>query len=226
MANDLPYNKPKKRKDDAMQSMNPSKMSDAQMGKISDLLTAALRKAGFPSAPTQKVIETKGPELTEALVGVIRGYVEEESDYITRLVPVNRNLTPKQALEATGRSVYADDAVLDLVPQGQGERLEEVVFFMLDRSKQDKELSPEEVDAEYDRRGLKPADLYSIAAVNTDDPEFADSRANISHFKGSDSSLCFVGFDRWNESQDARVGYCDKTGFTSNSRWWLAGVRK
>ncbi len=163
-----------------MQSMNPSEMTSAQMGKIGDLLTAGLRKAGLQSEPTQVVIETQGASLTDELVEVIRKRVEGQSNLIVRRVRVNRSRTPKQVLDATGRSKYVTDTVVDAMPHGEGEEVE-VVFFKPDLTKRNDYISDADLDKEYELHGLKPADPYSASAVNEDDPAFADDKPHGTH---------------------------------------------
>ena len=205
-----------------MQSMNPSEMTSAQMGKIGDLLTAGLRKAGLQSEPTQVVIETQGASLTEELVEVIRKRVEGQSNLIVRRVTVNRNRTPKQVLDATGRSKYVTDSVVDAMPHGEGDEVE-VVFFKPDLTKRNGYISDADLDKEYELRGLKPADPYSVSAVNEADPAFADDKPHGTHWKDSSEKWCFATFVRWNDERSVHVF---RSGHGWHDYWWFAGLRK
>lgn len=205
-----------------MQSMNPSEMTSAQMGKIGELLTAGLRKAGLQSEPTQVVIETQGASLTEELVEVIRKRVEGQSNLIVRRVPVNRNRTPKQVLDATGRSKYVIDSIVDAMPHGEGEEVE-VVFFKPDLTKRNGYISDADLDKEYELRGLKPDDPYSVSAVNEADPAFADDKPHGTHWKDSSDKWCFAAFFRWRGERGVSVGRSDRDW---DDRWWFAGLRK
>lgn len=205
-----------------MPSMNPSEMTSAQMGKINDLLTAGLRKAGLQSEPTQVVIETQGAPLTEELVEVIRKRVEGQSNLIVRRVPVNRNRTPKQVLDATGRSKYVTDAVVDTMPHGEGDEVE-VVFFKPDLTKRNGYISDADLDKEYELLGLKPADPYSVSAVNEADPAFADDKPHGTHWKDSSDKWCFATFGRW---YGERYVCVDRYGRDWRDDWWVVGVRK
>ena len=205
-----------------MQSMNPSEMTSAQMGKISDLLTASLRKAGLQSEPTQVVIETQGKSLVEELVGVIRKRIEAVGNLIVRRVKVNRNCTPKQVLDATGRKQYTDSGVVATMPHGEGDEVE-VVFFKPDLTNRNGFISDADLDKEYELRGLKPTDPYSVAAVNEADSSLADEKPHGTHWKDADGKWCFVSFRRWGGERYVRV---NRLADDWRDFWWFAGIRK
>lgn len=93
---------------------------------------------------------------------------------IIRKVKVDRSRTPQEALDATGRWVqYIDHEVADAMPKGDGEEAE-VIFFKPDLSERNGVISDYDLEKEYELRGLKPADPYSVAAVNEADHAFAD----------------------------------------------------
>lgn len=209
-------------KDDAMNTMNPSDtkptapMTAGQIGKIEDLLAAGLRKANLPSEAAQTVIEHNGKALVEKLVEVVRKFVEDASDMISCIVKVDRNRTPQEVLKATCRNLYATDDVVTHMPKGEGDETE-VIFFKVGRW-----LTNEELAQEYELRGLKPADPYSQAKVNEDDPAFADERPNGTHWKHN-GKWCYAAFFRWRVGRGVLVGY-DGNGW--NDDWWFAGVCK
>lgn len=209
-----------------MQNMNPSEMTHAQMGKISDLLTAGLRKAGLQSEPTQVVIETQGASLTDELVEVIRKHVEGQSNLIVRRVKVNRNRTPKQVLDATCQIKYVNDSVVDAMPHGECDEVE-VVFFKPNKSAYDKNgnISDDDLEKQFKLHGLKPADPYSVATVNEADPAFADDKPHGTHWKDSSGKWCVAIFSRWIDGPrvEVRRGGC---GWRDRDDWSFACLRK
>ncbi len=200
-------------------TMTPSEpLSAGQISKVYDLLVAGLRKAGLPSEPSQVVIETQGGEFVEECIAAFRKRVEAISSVmITRRVKVNRGLKPQEVLDATGRKQYTNGEVVAIMPKGEGDEAE-VVFFKLDRWVSDADL-----EKEYALRGLKPADPYSLAAVNQADPAFADEKPNGTHWQDADGKWCFAAFYRW---FGGRFVVVFRIGGGWVDVWWVAGLRK
>ncbi|MEK7163428.1 MAG: hypothetical protein AAB775_01825, partial [Patescibacteria group bacterium] len=99
-------------------------------------------------------------ELTLKVKSVPTPIQEPIINLIIRIVHPDRNRTPKAVLTATGRKQYTSSDVVAGMPRGTGEEAK-VVFFKLGRW-----ISDVDLDKEYKSRGLKPADPYSLAAVN------------------------------------------------------------
>lgn len=137
------------------------------------------------------------------------------SNMIARIVAVNRTRTPQEAFEATGPTQYAEREVVDTMPRGEGEE-KEVFFFKLDRY-----VSDDDLDKEFELRGLKPADPYSLSAVNEADPAFADEHPNGTHWQDIKGRWCFATFDGWRDERRVHVGL----GGVWRGPWWFAGVR-
>ena len=194
-------------------------MTAGQIGKIQEVLSAGLRKSDLRSEPTQVVLETQGEALVDELVAVIRKRIELVSDTIIRRVKVDRTKTPQEMLDATGRRQYTDKGVVANMP-GRGESLEEVevVFFKLGQW-----VSDEDLEKEYELRGLKPCDPYALAAVNEVDPVFADGHPNGTHLKDENDHWCFVTFGRW---YDERSVYVDRRSIGWSGSGWFSGSRK
>ena len=192
-------------------------ISAGQVGKIQEDLGAALRKSGLPREPVQQVIENQSAALNAELVAVVRKYVEMVSNIIVRRVPVNILRTPQQALDATGHKQYTNNDVVAAMPKGAGGEVE-VHFFKLDRY-----ISENDLEDEYASHGLKPADPYSLAAVNEADPAFADEHPNGTLWKDAKGKWCFAAFDRW---LDERKLHVNRNGKDWDAYWWFAGVRK
>lgn len=199
------------------QIMTPSAepLTPGQIAKISEVLAAALRKSELSKDPVQKVIEEQGDQLVAEMVAVLRRRVEAISGIIVRRVVVNRTRTPQEAIGATRRKQYTTDSVVETMPRGEGEDAE-VHFFNLGRYVTDAEL-----DKEYELRGLKPADPYSLAAVNEVDTAFADERLNGTHWKDAKGKWCFAAFNRWHGERGVVVDRGD--GWDGD--WWFAGLR-
>jgi hypothetical protein len=102
--------------------------------------------------------------------------------------------------------------------RGEREKERKSCFFKLNRYVSDADL-----DKEYELRGLKPADPYSLAAVNEDDPAFADDHPNGTHWKDGDGNWCYAVFRRWFDERDVFVS---RDGNGWDDGWWFAGLRK
>mgnify|MGYP001594107053 CR=1 FL=1 len=191
-------------------------ITTVQIGKIQEVLGAALRKSGFQSESVQQIIETQGDSLTAEFVGVLRKRVEAVSKMIVRRVKVDRSQTSQQAFDATGRKQYTDREVVDAMPRGEGEEVD-VYFFDLNYDP-----TVQELDHEYELRGLK-ADPIAQAKVNTDDPAFADDRPNGCQWGLEKGVASFAAFDRWVGGRRVDVGR-DDDGWYRGYRF--GGVRK
>lgn len=142
---------------------------------------------------------------------------ETPTDMISRRVRVNRNRTPQQeALYATKQCQYTYKEAVG-IPKREGEEVE-VFFFRIGRL-----ISDDDLQKEYDRRGLVP-DPYAQIAVNEADPAFADDHPNATHWKDSDGKWCYSAFGQ-------RYVYGREVSFYRlaygwDDFWWFAGVRK
>ena|SRR3989344_1665272 len=201
-----------------MEKHDPVKgITAGQIGKIYDVLVAALQKSNLPSKETQQVLEIQGGALADEFVVMLRKRVDAISDMIIRHVTVNRSRTPEQALDATKRTTYLNASVVATMPQGSGDEVE-VFFFKLGRYVSDADL-----DKEYELRGLKPADPYTLAAVNDADPAFADDHPNGTHWKDENGSWYYAAFHSWHDERHVDVLHND---YGWDDGWWFAGCRK
>src|SRR3989344_9243292 len=89
-------------------------------------------------------------------------------DLIIVRVKVNRNGQPQEVLDATGRKQYTDRKVVDAMPKGEGGEVE-LVLFKPDSSYENSSISNDDIEKEFELRALKPADPYSVAALNEAD---------------------------------------------------------
>ena len=148
--------------------------------------------------------------------------VQAASGLVIRRVMVNRNRTQQEALDATTREQYVDRKVVDNMPKGEGEEVE-VVFFKPDLSKRNGFISDDDLEKEFELRGLEPADPISVAAVNEADPSFADEKPHGTHWKNADGKWCFATFYCVNDERSVLVNRYD---FVWLGSWWFAGRRK
>ena len=190
-----------------------------QISRAADRFSERCRvnASSFSKDTVQVVLEDEGDALAQEMFEVFRARVERRANTIVRRVPVNRNRTPQEVLDATEQKQYTTNSVVNLMPKGEGDEAE-VHFFKLGRFVSDADL-----DKEYESRGLKPADAYSLAAVNESDPAFADEHPNGTHWENADDKWCYSAFSRLGDDRRVRVGQ-DYGGW--NDRWWFAGLRK
>lgn len=205
------------------QIMTPSKITTTgQIDKAVGIYRALLEKHArdFSAEAVQTVLGQ--PELAGEQFAVLRRRVEAISNLIVRKVKVDRSRTPQEALEATGRVQYTDRSVVNSMPKGEGDEVE-LVFFKPDLSKCNGLISDDDLEKEFELRGLKPADPISVSAVNEADSAFADEKPHGTHWKNSDGKWCYAAFGLWDDDRDVNVDRYD--GVWGDS-WWFAGLRK
>lgn len=202
-----------------MSSMTPSAtgITDGQIDKVVSVLRDQLRKHGgqFSVDAVQQVLGQD--ELGSDLLTVFRKRVEVVSNRITRRISVKRNRTPQDMLDATGRNQHTDKGVVKSMPRGTGDETE-VIFFKVGRYINDADL-----DKEYDLRGLKPADPFSLGAVNEADQAFAEEHPNGTHWQDANGKWCHASFDRWDDGPGVSISRINDDWY---GQWWFAGVRK
>ena len=191
-----------------------------QIGRASDRFSERCRvnAVSLPKDTVQLVLEDEGDQLAQEMFEMLRTRVERRANIIVRRVTVNRNRTPDECITATGRNKYVTDGVVATMPRGEGGEVE-VHFFHVGKYINDADL-----DKEFELRALKPADPYSLGAVNEADPVFANEHPNGTHWKDADDKWCFAAFNQWYDGErDVRVNRHDNDW---NDDWWFAGLRK
>ncbi|HEU0085616.1 MAG TPA: hypothetical protein VFQ59_01505 [Candidatus Paceibacterota bacterium] len=188
-----------------------------QIDKAVSLYRAMLEKhsKSFDSRAVQTALGQSG--LVDDMFSIFRSRVEAVSNLIVRTIRVNRSLTPQQVLDATGREQHVNNSVIAGMPKGEGDEVE-VVFFNLGRF-----ISDNDLEKEYQIRGLEAADPYSLAAVNAVDPTFGDNHPSCTHWKNSDGRWCYSSFSRWGGRRGVGVFQSD---IVWDDDWWFAGLRK
>lgn len=143
---------------------------------------------------------------------------------IVRRANVDRSLSPHQVIDVTGRTRHSiNKRVIESMPRGEGDDVE-VTFFALDYPASD-----ESLEQEFENRGLKPADPYSLAAVNRDDLAFGQKTGNLTHWKSAGGKWCYAAFYGWREVADTVEARAD-VNYNTKGQWspgvWFAGIPK
>ena len=211
-------------RDNAMATATTQSITNGQIGQINDRLATKLREAGPPMQEVQTVLSAPGGKVFDEMVAVFLRFVEAVANMIVRTVRPNRTLAPREMLQTTGRNLYVNNEVVDGMPHGEGDKAE-VVFFKPEPEEYTRPdwMSDEDLDKAYDCRGLKPADPYSLAQANKDDPAFADEKPNGTHWKDKDGHWCFAAFSRWYGRRNVHVYRRDDDW---HGGWLFAGLRK
>ena len=145
---------------------------------------------------------------------------ESGSAVIVHHVKVNRNRNQQEALDATGRVQYTDCTVVDSMPKGEGDEVD-IVYFKPNLTNRNGFISDNDLEKEFDLRGLKPADPISVAADNEANPAFADEKPHGTHWKDAKGNWCCAAFDLWVGEREVGV---DRHDFDWRDSWWFAGV--
>jgi hypothetical protein len=193
-----------------------------QFGRAADRFSTYGRKnAGLlPKHLTQQVLEDEGDVLAEEMFKVLQERVERRSKIIVRRTTVNRDQTPEQMINATGRKQFLDEGgkTLKTLPrQDTGIEVVELYFFNPGRY-----LTRDEQEQELATYGLVP-DYCAQIQVNIDDPSFADEHPNGAQWDNKDGQASFVAFGRWNVERHV---YVLRVARGWRDVWWFAGRRK
>ena len=208
-----------------MNNMTPSKaMLSGQIDKAVANYRAMLEKHA-PTFNSEAVQTALGQsELAADQLTVFRNKVEALSTIIIRRVTVNRKRSLKEALDATGRKQYVNESVLIEMPNGIAEEADVVLW------KPGYYVSAADFEEEYEKMSkvlgyeIVPVDLATLAALNEEDPAFADQRPNCTQHKNAKGKYNFATFGRW-LGGERRVDV-DQSGSDWSDDWWFAGVRK
>ncbi len=227
-------------------------ITKGQVDKFIEVTAAKLRKSGLPSNLVQRVLEKHKGALADGFVKKLRWLVEKEgraSTIIVRTAKVDPSRSLKntvKALEAAGfytsyglRSDMPNETwVTQSMPKATTDEVE-VHFFNLGCPELSEYLisvgstsSVEgiDIDKEYELRGLKPVDPYTLAALNEVDPTFAKKYPNGTHWDVGDAErVCHMAFSEKQNTGKLHPGVCADVYWltTMNTYYcWLAGVPK
>lgn len=137
---------------------------------------------------------------------------------IIRNIKVNRTLTGKQAVNATGRKKYVSDAVVDAMPSGTELEME-VHLVPLKRY-----VGAAKLDEELAALGYKMIDPIANCALNEAEPELADKYPNGVQWKDAGGKFCYALFRR--DLDDGRCVYVSQYDFDWRAYWFFPCARK
>jgi hypothetical protein len=141
-----------------------------------------------------------------------------ESRTITRSATVNRMRASMEALKATGRAQYVNEAVAIAMPMCIGDHVE-MLFVNLGRV-----VANNKLDSELEKMGFELiVDPVGIAAINEADQAFADTHPNGTQWKDADGNYCFALFRRWDGE---RIVDVNRGGGVWDGDWWFPVRRK
>lgn len=118
--------------------------------------------------------------------------------------------TPQALLEDTGYNLFVDSAVLVDAPRGLSK--EPVETFTIGEY-----VTDEELEKEYESRGLVPATLDELISVE-DSHDFITT-----HWKDAANKWCHAAFRRWD---GGRGVYVSRYDYDWSDCWWFCGTRK
>jgi hypothetical protein len=198
--------------------MTPSEMTKGQIDKAVANYRAMLEKYApdFQSTPVQAVLGS--PELAKEQLKLLRTLVEAESALVTRTASVDRALSSKEALSATGRALYLNDEVVASWPPATGDSVT-MLFYSFSRY-----IEAGKLDEELAKVGLElVVDPTGLAAINQAYPEFADTHPNATQWKNAAGKFCYALFNRWDGERDVNV---DQSDADWRDYWWFSVRRK
>lgn len=132
-------------------------------------------------------------------------------------VTINRKQSIQKMLEATNRIQYIEKDVLATFPKYKTKTVE-LEFFKLD-----KYITCQELQDEFDKRGLIP-DPQALLQLAVDNQGFLDEEKYVvTQWKDNDGKWCYTAFTRWDDERDVFVS---RRGNGWYDDWWFAGVRK
>lgn len=136
---------------------------------------------------------------------------------MTCVVIVDRSQTPEELLLATRRRQIIEPDVVAKMPRGEGVSVR-VRVFKPNPSCYDKHgrLSDENLDGEFERLGLKPADFYSLSGVEDQNPVGT-------HWKDDQGNWCHGAFVDFDGERRVHVNVSIR-GW--NNHWKFAGIPK
>jgi hypothetical protein len=145
------------------------------------------------------------------------------SENITKPWRVDRDHSPMDVIQNTGRRLYVSEEVVAAMPRGEGEE-GETIFFRLDLFERGGYITDVDLDREYELRDLAPEFPDNLAAVNKADPAFADLHPNATHWRDADGTWCYAAFLRWYDARELFIDRSEKSW--PHSYWWFAGRSK
>lgn len=121
----------------------------------------------------------------------------------------------KKLLESTGRTLYIIEKILEQAPEAEGK----IEFFTIGEY-----ISGDNLEKEYEKRGLVPAPIRSLAEYDLTNRKRMDEMKYVAtHFKDKNDDWCSAAFLRWDGGRSMHVY---RRGHNWHDRWWFGGLRK
>jgi len=163
------------------------------------------------------------PELAEEMVRVLRRRIGACGKVVVRHVRVDRSVSCETLLKRTGRTVLTRNkqVVLD-APVGSGDETD-VYLFELDHFIED----DFDLDREYEIRGLKASDFYSLEAVIRNDQTLSErGRGTVAtHWQDSSGLWCFAAFSTEFNDCERFVQVDRRVPGGWSGKWIFAGIK-
>jgi hypothetical protein len=182
--------------------------------------TLRARSSEISAAAARRILVTE--HVGDELFATFRSRVERESSVIVRRVRPDRSLSPQQAVDATERSQFTHQFVVDSMPK-PSRRVVKLVFFKPEANEytQRTSMSDGALTMCFARRNLEPADPFSLLEFNKEEPGFADTRPHGTHWQDADGNWCYATFSLDGMQRKVHI-YCH--GGRWHCRWWFVGV--
>lgn len=201
-------------------------MTEGQTDTLTNKFRDAVRKKrGKISAESaQWFLGLENPGMM--LVGMMKELVEEaaKKTFVVHVF-INRTRTKQRALDATGyqQHVYCGRDV-DNAPVSGSEKEDIVLFLPLPCEYPSGVLGDKEAEGAYKRRGLQPADLVAVAAMNEKKPTLVDKMPHVTIWKDDEGKWCYAVF--YLKDGKRRVCIDRDVHAVDHSGNYLAGVKK
>ena len=161
------------------------------------------------------------------MLTTLRSELEIGSGTFTRKVRVDRTSDPIKVLEDTSCHQTVEAEVLQSMPRAEGNHEEvEVVFFNLGHWDDfRKDFSFETISNEYDKRGLRPVDPYTLAEANKWNT-LRQLLIHVNHetfWRDAEGNWCVMAFEHGTRVHKVHVKRSEIPMWTAR---WYAGVKK
>lgn len=206
---------------DPSMTPSPELITGGQITKIQDLLASQLRKSkAIFREPLQDVLEILGDQMVKEMIAVVHDHLAVRNGMVVVKIFVNPNYSLQEALSRTWCRQNIVTEIVQTMPRDLGGSTK---IFFFRPSRKGRLLYDENLREEYENRGLKPVDPYSLAAVNEADPAFAATKPNLTHWKNDRGQWCHATFK---EISGDRFLTIDYSSTHWNPEWWFGGVKK
>ena len=139
----------------------------------------------------------------------------DDPNIVTRDYTCDPALIGMDAINATGRSKYVTNSVVEAMPRATFESGQSHFFRV------GKTMKVRQPAIEAAKRGLRLVDPHTLAAFNAANPEFADTHPNATEWDGKNGNACCAAFGRW--SDDERSVLVFQNDDDCRDGWWFAG---